>query len=212
MDLLQDIRNTAGQPITHQLLTSLLKGYKRPNDKIHELIAAGIIHPVKKGIYLPSKKLVNVRTEPFLLANHLLGPSYISFDSALSHHGLIPERVFEVTSATTKASRQFQTFAGSFTYTRLALPYYTLGIQNKLIAEKQNILIATPEKALFDKIAYSSGILLRSRTAAAEYLLDNLRIDEYQLKQLNLQTMLTWLKDSPKQGSLTMAVKLIETL
>ncbi|REA63758.1 hypothetical protein DSL64_04845 [Dyadobacter luteus] len=212
MDLLQNIRNIAHQPLTHQLLTSFLKDYKRPNDKIHELISAGIIQSVKKGIYLPTKNLTNVRTEPFLLANHLLGPSYISFDTALSYYGLIPERVFEISSGTTKVARQFQTPVGSFSYTRLPLPYYSLGIQTLSIAEKQNVIIATPEKALFDKVAYSAGIILRSQTAAAEYLLDNLRMDEHQLKELNTDAMETWLEDSPKQTSLTMVLKLLRTL
>jgi len=34
MDLSQSIRNLSSQPLTHQLLISLLKDYKRPNDKI----------------------------------------------------------------------------------------------------------------------------------------------------------------------------------
>jgi predicted transcriptional regulator of viral defense system len=212
MDLLQNIRNIAHQPLTHQLLTSFLKDYKRPNDKIHELISAGIIQSVKKGIYLPTKNLTNVRTEPFLLANHLLGPSYISFDTALSYYGLIPERVFEISSGTTKVARQFQTPVGSFSYTRLPLPYYSLGIQTLSIAEQQNVIIATPEKALFDKVAYSAGIILRSQTTAAEYLLDNLRMDEHQLKELNTDAMETWLEYSPKQTSLTMVLKLLRTL
>lgn len=212
MDLLQSIRSVAEQPLTHQLLTSILKDYKRPNEKIHQLASAGIIQPVKKGIYIPSAKLTDKRTEPFLLANHLLGPSYVSFDSALSYYGLIPEKVFEISSATTKASRTFQTLAGSFTYTKLSLPYYSLGIRSLSIAEKQNIIIATPEKALFDKIAYSTGIILRSKTAVAEYLLDNLRMDEHHLKELDVQMMKTWLENSPKQASLTMVLKLLGTL
>src|SRR5438105_879360 len=107
MELNQSLQNLSSQPLTHQLLSSLLKDYKRPNDKIHELISAGIIEPVKKGLYLPTAKISEKRTEPFLLANHILGPSYVSFDSALSYYGLIPERVFEISSATTKSSRRF---------------------------------------------------------------------------------------------------------
>ena len=212
MKILQSIRNLSSQPLTHQLLTSLLKDYKRPNDKIHELISAGIIEPVKKGLYLPSAKISENRTEPFLLANHMLGPSYVSFDSALSYHGLIPERVFEVSSATIKASRRFETSTGTFSFIRIPLPYYSFGIRQIEVGKNQNALIASPEKALFDKIISTAGLKLRSKIAAGEYLIENLRIDEDQLKQLDVQEMETWLSDSPKRESLTQIIKLITGL
>lgn len=212
MELSQNIRSLSSHPLTHQLLISLLKGYKRPNDKIHELISAGMIEPVKKGLYLPSASISEKRTEPFLLANHMLGPSYVSFDSALSYHGLIPERVFEVSSATTKASRKFDTPTGTFTFTRMPLPYYSFGIRQVEIGENQNALIASPEKALFDKIIDTAGLKLRSKIAAGDYLVENLRMDEDQLKQLDVQAMETWLSDSPKRESLVHVIKLIKEL
>jgi hypothetical protein len=212
MDLYQSIRNFSSQPLTHQLLSSLLKDYKRPNDKIHELISAGIIEPVKKGLYLPSAKISKKRTEPFLLANHMLGPSYVSFDSALSYHGLIPERVFEISSATTKATRRFDTPIGSFSFIRLPLPYYSFGIRQVEIGENQNILIASPEKALFDKIINTVGLKLRSKIAAREYVIEDLRIDEEQLKQLDIEAMESWLNDSPKRESLAYIIKLLKEL
>jgi len=212
MDLSQSIRNLSSQPLTHQLLSSLLKDYKRPNDKIHELISAGIIEPVKKGLYLASEKLSERRTEPFLLANHMLGPSYVSFDSALSYYGLIPERVFEVSSATTKASRRFDTPTGAFSFTRMPLPYYSFGIRQVEVGENQNALVASPEKALFDKIINTAGLTLRSKIAAGEYLIENLRMDEDQLKQINVQAMETWLSESPKRESLIQVIKLIKEL
>jgi hypothetical protein len=212
MDLSQSIRDLSSQPLTHQLLTSLLKDYKRPNDKIHELISAGIIEPVKKGLYLPSANISAKRTEPFLLANHMFGPSYVSFDSALSYYGFIPERVFEISSATIKASRRFDTLTGAFSFTRLPLPYYSFGIRQIEIEENQNILIASPEKALSDKIINTAGLNLRSKIAAGEYLIENLRMDEDQLRQLDVQMMETWLDDSPKREGLTMIIKLIREL
>lgn len=212
MDIAEGIRGFASQPLTHQLLRSLLKDYKRPNDKIHELISTGVIEPVKKGLYLPSTKLSARRTEPFLLANHILGPSYVSFDSALSYYGLIPERVFEISSATTKASRLFDTTAGAFSYTRMPTPYHSFGIRRAVLDENQHVLIASPEKALFDKIINTAGLKLRSKIAASEYLIENLRMDEDQLKQLDVQAMETWLSDSPKRGSLIQVIKLISEL
>jgi predicted transcriptional regulator of viral defense system len=56
----------------------------------------GLIIPVKKGLYIAGPALNSGKPEPFLLANHILGPSYISLETALAYHGFIPERVYEL--------------------------------------------------------------------------------------------------------------------
>ncbi len=50
MDLLQNLSNHSNQSLTHQLLTSFLKGYKRPNDKIYELISIRKVDEIGIGI------------------------------------------------------------------------------------------------------------------------------------------------------------------
>jgi len=51
-----------------------------------------------------------------LVVNLLYTPSYVSFDYALSYYGLIPERVYEVTSATLHAKKIFETPLERFSY------------------------------------------------------------------------------------------------
>src|ERR1700678_1367923 len=109
MELRQTIRSFSTQPLTHQVLLSLLKAYKRPNDKVHALLREGVLTPVRKGLYIAGPTIATGRPDALLLANHILGPSYVSLDTALSYLGLIPERVFETTSVTTKTSREFHT-------------------------------------------------------------------------------------------------------
>lgn len=213
MDVIQSIRSYGAQLITHQLLMTLLRDYKRPNDKIHALLKDGILLALKRGFYIAGPQLDNVvRPEPFLVANHLLGPSYVSLDTALSFHGLIPERVYEITSVTTKYSRSFSTPMGLFSYIRLELPYYTFGIQRVKLTDEQFAMIASPEKSLFDKIVTTSGIILRSVKAAENYLLEDLRMDEDRLKGLDITQMVSWLDDAPKKDSLSYLVKMIENL
>jgi hypothetical protein len=212
MDLNQALRAYAGQPLTHQLLMSLLKEYKSPNDKIHALLNDGVLAPIKKGLYITGPVLNVTKPEPFLLANHLLGPSYISLDSALSYYGLIPERVYEVSSATTKPSRKFTTAMGVFSYSHLSLPYYSFGIRQLKLSDEHFVLIASPEKALFDKVITTSGIILRSTKSAESYLLENLRMDEEELKNFNHAEMLIWLNDAPKRDSLSFIIRYIESL
>lgn len=202
----------AEQPLPHQLLMSWLRGYKRPNDKISVLKAQGILEPLKKGLYIAGSAVTDKKPDVMLIANHLLGPSYVSMETALSYYGLIPERVYETSSMTTKASRSFNTVMGLFTYTRLSLPYYSFGLQMLRLPSNQYAIIASPEKALCDKIVTTSGLTLRGIRNAYHYLVDDMRIDESALKDLNTNMIKEWLNDAPKRNSLLMVVKMIEQL
>jgi hypothetical protein len=212
MDLLQQIRSYANQPITHQMMMSLLTEYKRPNAKVHGLISEGVLEPVRKGLYVAGPSLNTGKPESFLLANHILGPSYVSLESALAYYGLIPERVYEVASMTVKASRKFTTPVGLYTYTRLPLPYYAFGIRQQSLTDEQQVLIASPEKALADKIVTTSSVILRSKKDVLTYLVENLRMDESSLKELNTHEIAGWLPDAPKKDSLSMVIKTINSL
>lgn len=213
MDYRPALTRLSNQPLSHQLLVSLFKDYERPNDKIYQLAKEGVIQSIKKGLYVVGPALTTDRNpEPFLLANHILGPSYVSVETALAYHGLIPERVYEIASMTTQAPRKFNTPLGTFAYSRLPLPYYAFGIRSEKLADDQYAMVASPEKALFDKIITTSGLLLRSRKAAKEFLLENMRMDEGDLKRLNAKEMMTWLRGSLKEESLSMVVSVIQEL
>jgi len=212
MDIRTAIRKLSNQPLTHQLLAGLLKDYKRPNDKILSLKADGLIEPVKKGLYIAGRSLGAERPENALLANHILGPSYLSMESALAHYGLIPEKVFAVTSMTTKASRKFQTHIGLYSYTNLPLPYYAFGLATVSLSKDQQAIMAIPEKALCDKIATTAGITLRSQSSARNYVFGNLRMEEEDLAKFDLNVMLSWLENAPKRESLEMLIKMIEKI
>lgn len=191
---------------------SMLKDYKRPNDKVHALLNEGILEAVKKGLYIAGPAVKANKPEPFLLANHILGPSYISLDSALSYYGLTPERTYEVSSMTIKASRKFTTPVGLFSYIRLPLPYYSFGLRQVKLSDEQVAMMASPEKALFDKVGTTSGLLLRSQKNATSYLLEDLRMDEESLKEFNTKEMTTWLPNAPKKDSLSMLIKTLNGL
>lgn len=212
MEIDQSIREYSTQPITHQLLMSLLKDYKRPNDKIKTLKSEGIIQPIKKGLYVAGPKINGSKPENSLLANHIYGPSYVSVDTALAYYGLIPERVYEISSMTTKPSKAFNTSQGIFTYTRLPLPYYAFGLNMVNLSSDQRAIIASPEKALCDKIVSTPGIILRSTVQASFYLLEDLRMEESSLKGFDLELINSWLTDAPKKESLEMVVKMIQNL
>ena len=200
------------QPLNKQLLLDMLKEYKRPHDKIDELVKQQMLIQVKRGLYITGPKLNLTAYELFIVANHLYGPSYVSLDTALSHWGLIPERVYEISSVTTNTSKIFKTTIGRFSYTCMTLPYYSFGIKQVILTKRQTVLMASPEKALCDKIITTSGILLRSVKQSSALLMEDFRIDQQLLRNLDVTAISSWLKDAPKANSLMMLVKTLKTL
>jgi len=199
-------------PLTKQVLLELLKEYKRPFDKINELGKQGILVMIKNGLYVPGPASLVRGPEPFLLANHIWGPSYVSLESAMSYWGLIPERVYEISSVTTKLSKTYSTSTGRYSYIHMPSPYFAMGIQQRKLSDRQNILIASPEKSVCDKVVATSGILLRSKKQVLDLLLEDFRISEDRLKSFNTEEMKSWLPFAPKKSSLEMLINTISVL
>jgi hypothetical protein len=212
MDLNSQIAKYNNQAISYHLLRSLLTKYKRPNDKINELVKKGVLTSLKKGLYIAGPILSKTKPEPFLLANHIWGPSYVSLDSALSHYGFIPERVYGTTSVTIKNAKTFVTPAGIFSYVRLYSPYYAFGIRQLQVSNEQFALIASPEKAVCDKIIITSGTILRSKRNVLEYLTEDLRMDIQMLRTLDTKLISEWIIDAPKKTSIEKLVKALTEL
>jgi hypothetical protein len=130
------------------VLDEVLRGYRRPNDKVSEWIREGALPPLRRGLDLAGPGL---RTSPAclpLLANHLYRPSYVSLVFALAFHGLIPEGVAEVTSVTLKPARRISNGLGRFSYHHLTLRYDGMGQQLGVDAMGLSFLIASPIKGL----------------------------------------------------------------
>jgi hypothetical protein len=212
MDIKMDLLKYSDQPISTHVLLGLLKGYKRPYDKIMEMVNQGIIFQLRRGLYMTTPLLSTQTPEPFLIANHLYGPSYVSLDSALSHWGLIPERVFEISSVTTKVSKKFMIQNAVYSFTHLPIPYYPLGVKSLSLTEKQTILIASPEKALCDKVITTSGVNLRNKQQTLYFLVEDLRMEEDQLRELNIHEMEQWLPFSSKKKSIQILIETIAAL
>ena len=212
MEFREAIREYAEQPITKQVILDLLKEYKRPYDKITELVKEGILILVRRGVYIPGPNLNMPKPESYLLANHLLGPSYVSLESALSHWGLIPERVYETSSVTIQKTAVYNTPAGRFSNRQIPVPDYSFGIQRVELTKKQIALMASPEKALCDKIITTSGLLLRSSKQAKEFLMEELRIERSLLQNINYKEISKWIINAPKKSSLEILIKTLKEI
>lgn len=104
----------------------------------------GLITRLKKDMYALSDKIPS----ELLIANKIYEPSYISLEFALFYHGIIPETVYEITSVTTKATRNFIVLGKSFSYRKIKKEAFT-----GYIIEKDGSIsfrIADAEKAFVD--------------------------------------------------------------
>jgi hypothetical protein len=199
-------------PLTHSLVSDILAEYSRPNDKISEMVRRGELISLRRGMYIPGPELDLPQPHRFVSANNLRGPSYISLETALSYWEMIPERVYEISSVTTRTTRNFDTPIGRFTFQRLPLPYYAHGVQHTQLSPQQYALIASPEKAICDKIILTSGIILRSIPQTMDFLVEDLRMEEEQLQLLRPSLIQSWLDSAPKRSSLQILIHTLERL
>ena len=109
---------------------------------------AGFLWRLKKGLYglktdMPAEEEI---------ANRLYRPSYISFEYALGYYNILPEMSYWVSSATTKATRDFEIEDKSFAYFKIKRQAYT---GYKLVKEAgKSFLMAEPEKAVADYLYF----------------------------------------------------------
>lgn len=183
----------------YQTLLDCLREYRKPRDGIQRLVAGGDIVRIRKGLYAFATPL---RRQPIVreqLANLIYGPSYVSLDWALSYHGLIPERVAAVTSVTTGRSRHFDTPFGAFCYQMLTPARYAVGAL-LLPKEAPAFLMASPEKALVDKVWMDKRFAGLRVTDFGPYLLEDLRLAPEGLQALDAERMAAvgHAYDSPK--------------
>jgi predicted transcriptional regulator of viral defense system len=111
---------------------------------IHRYTKKGFIRRLKKGIYT----LYDTSVPDIYLANKLCEPSYVSLEFALSFHSVIPETVYEITSITTKSTKQFIALGKTFSYHHIKKEAFT----GYAVSRQRGIsgLIADPEKAFVD--------------------------------------------------------------
>lgn len=173
--------------IQTQNLKPLLGDYTNPDDLISRLVKSGELIRLKNGFFLIAEKIRESRVPYEQVANLLYGPSYLSFEWALSFYNMIPEGVYVVTSASAGKSKSFSTPVGTFDYIHLSHHRYAIGIDQKETTAGR-FLIATPEKALADLVHTKSKGLQGSDLLID--LIEARRIDEDLLKNLNKKHLL----------------------
>lgn len=161
------------------VLINNFKDFADPYGKIRRLVQKRELILLSKGLYTDDTHISG-----FYVANAIYGPSYISFNSALSYWGMIPEAVYSITSATTRKlkKKHYSNDIADFTYRDVPPEVYPYGI--RIINENgYSFMIASPEKALCDKL-YDLPII-KTQKELIHVLFDDLRLDIDCFEKLN---------------------------
>lgn len=196
-------------PFDMNVLASLFPKCKHITDKARTLESAGQIVRLKKGLYVASSDETGEPLSKELIANHLYGPSYIGREYALRYYGLIPERVYMMTSVTTKATRNFENKIGNYDYVKCSREYFPIGVRMEIV-DRVTFLIATKEKALCDVINFSKNLNLRYLRDVETYLEDDIRFDTDELETLDIDLLEECAKVSRKQGCINTLIRYIK--
>jgi predicted transcriptional regulator of viral defense system len=126
-------------------------------------VKAGRLLQLRRGLYILAPTWRKAEPHPFLMANRLRRGSYVSLQSALAYHGVIPEHVPMVTSVGPGRPEAVRTPFGAFQFNHLA-GALLFGYSRVEVAARQFAFVASPEKALLDLVHLTPG------ADSAEYL------------------------------------------
>jgi hypothetical protein len=154
----EELLNIVGQePLFHSGM--VVSGGVDPvviGKQLSRWVDAGKLIQLRRGLYALSDQYRKSPLHPFVVANRLKHASYVSLQSVLAHHGLIPEYVPSITSVTTGRPGTYDTPLGNFIYrhikTGLFSDYSKVDVGKGLSA-----FVARPEKALLDLLYLTAG-------------------------------------------------------
>jgi hypothetical protein len=153
---------------------------------VHRAVSAGEVIRLKPGVFLLQARYRKTDPHPYIVAALLHAPSHISLETALSHHGLIPEAVYQTASVTAARSRVFDTSIGRFTFQRVPARDPRAGVEAVKLGHTAWAFVASPLRAIAD-LVYLRPSVVWSRDGMG-FLIDSLRIEEEDLGRIELSS------------------------
>jgi predicted transcriptional regulator of viral defense system len=117
---------------------------------------SGNLIQLRRGVYALSERYQKIPPHPFLIANRMKRASYVSMQSALGYHGLIPEHVPSVISVTTGRPENLANSLGAYIFKHIKKTLF-FGYKTFDLGDRQSVFIAVPEKALLDLLYLTPG-------------------------------------------------------
>ncbi len=152
----------------------LLAGDVDPADVRRQLsrwVRAGRVHQLRRGVYALAPPYRKTAPHPFVVANRLVRGSYVSLQSALAYHGLVPEYVPVTTNVSAGRPERIDNPLGAFEYRHVQAELVT-GYRLEALGQGQQALVATPAKAIADLVHLVPGA--DARDYLSELRLQNL--------------------------------------
>ena len=149
---------------------------------------------LNKGLYVSTdffEKNKNDISYSFYLANVIRTPSYVSSWAALQYYNLATEAVHSVTSVSLKATRDFETKAGNFSYQSIKKDLF---LDFSLTKGKFDFYIASPSKALFDLLYFRTRQFRSVKPENIKALVEELRIDIDEMDKPEQEKFYTMIK------------------
>lgn len=146
------------------------------------------ITKIRGGVYLFNDSKSQITA--WELSSVVVEPSYISLESVLSKHSLIPEMVFSTTCLTTKNKRAYDTYLGNITYKHVK-PELFFGYHS-FPGKFRSFLMAYPEKAILDFFYLNPQYKDQDD-------IEGLRIEPSIFNELNQDRVDQYLKPFPKR-------------
>ena len=143
---------------------------------VNRAMKAGELLRLTRGSYLLADRFRDYPSHPFALAQAFVPGSYVSFETALAHHGWIPEAVY--TTASVVPGRKSLDYThpvfGRFSFHPLAIQTgYFLELVERVQITQQALLVAEPLRALMDLVC-----LRKVEWQGMEWLIEGMRIDD----------------------------------
>ena len=196
-------------PVQVSAIAACFESLSSPSEKIRALEKDEQLIRLKRGLYVVSQEVSKKPINTCLCANHIYGPSYVSQQWALRWYGLIPERVYTMTSVTTKRTRIFENSLGRFTYNQVKPDYFSIGV-NIVEEDDVNFLIASREKALCDFILHDRYVPSQSIRTLWQYLEEDIRFDIDELATFDVSIIEACAQCGRKENILNNLIKILK--
>jgi len=169
--------------ISTQNLSAILKNEQVFLNQIVYWEKKKLLLKLKRGLYILNDIDRKINPSRMFLASVLYSPSYISLEYALGFYGIIPEKVVDITSVSTKKTSCFRNIFGYFVYQHIKPDCFHGFIEMK---DEENLpfFIAEPEKAIVDFLYLN---LQNFREPSPEIFQDSYRFQN--ISKLNIKKL-----------------------